>query len=221
MSVEKTDGTVQHRPSMSGGAPARERALRKQGRDTMRRLLDAGRTAFSEMSYHQVRVADVVKIAKTSHGTFYLYFSNKEDLFKALARDAMHDVEELAERFPMVLPSPAGHAALRSWIQEYGDLYATHSAVIRLLTQPDTVGEDLWTDGIDILGKLSKAMTTAMADAGRDAHSAELTALSCLMMIERMNFVQSLRHLITLERDEVTDKLTDITFAAFLSTPMR
>ena len=50
--------------------------LRSQGRRTMRKLLDAAMVAFDQRGYHQTRVNDIVDIAKTSHGTFYLYFSN-------------------------------------------------------------------------------------------------------------------------------------------------
>jgi AcrR family transcriptional regulator len=42
-----------------------------------------------------VSVDDVVRRAQTSHGTFYLYFSNKEDLFKALLRDALHPLRRI------------------------------------------------------------------------------------------------------------------------------
>src|SRR5579859_4736019 len=55
------------------GAPASKRVLRTQGRRTMRKLLDATMVAFEERGYHNTRVNDVVEIAKTSHGTFYLY----------------------------------------------------------------------------------------------------------------------------------------------------
>ena len=70
------------------GGPAARRALRSQGRRTMRRLLDAGMKAIDERGYHATRVQDVVDIANTSHGTFYLYFSNKEDLVRALTMEA-------------------------------------------------------------------------------------------------------------------------------------
>ena len=52
----------------------------------MQKLLDAGLAEFDERGFQAVRVDDVVRRAKISHGTFYLYFSNKEDLFKALLR---------------------------------------------------------------------------------------------------------------------------------------
>ena len=53
----------------------------------MRKLLDAGVEIFAQRGFHAARVDDIVKLAKTSHGTFYLYFSNKEELFRALAQE--------------------------------------------------------------------------------------------------------------------------------------
>src|SRR5919197_5772335 len=89
---------------LRGGAPAQERELRAQGRKTMRKLLDAGRIVFEQRGYHAARVDDVVKMARTSHGTFYLYFSNKEDLFRALAEDTMVEMAALADEIGPIAP---------------------------------------------------------------------------------------------------------------------
>src|SRR5260370_8206350 len=124
----------QPQASLGGGAPARERHLRAQGRATMRKLLGAGRDAFDQRGFHAVRVDDVVKAARTSHGTFYLYFANKEDLFKALARNALHDMEVIAAEFPRVTPDDPGRAALGPWVQRSCYAYATHATVIRILS---------------------------------------------------------------------------------------
>ena len=56
------------------------RPLRTRGRETRDRLLDAGATVFAERGFHAARVDDIVKLAATSHGTFYLYFENIEAL---------------------------------------------------------------------------------------------------------------------------------------------
>ncbi len=81
------------RLSRRGGIPAQERELGAQGRQTMRRLLDAGMAEFDQNGLQAVRVDDIVRRARTSHGTFYLYFKNKEDLFRvhdvAAARQAL------------------------------------------------------------------------------------------------------------------------------------
>ena len=65
----------------------------------MRQLLDAGGEVFATKGYYAARVDDIVKLAETSHGTFYLYFANKEELFRALAAevsDEMHDARRNA-----------------------------------------------------------------------------------------------------------------------------
>src|SRR5437660_7425132 len=78
------------------GTPAQARELRAQGRKTMRKLLDAGLRVFGERGFHAARVDDIVRAARTSHGTFYLYFANKEDLLRALAVECAHEMDALA-----------------------------------------------------------------------------------------------------------------------------
>src|SRR5690348_5152841 len=95
------------RASLGGGRPAQDRELRAQGRQTLQNLLDAGLAEFDEKGFQAVRVDDIVRRAQISHGTFYLYFSNKEDLFKALLRDALHDMAVVTDAFPVVTRNEA------------------------------------------------------------------------------------------------------------------
>src|SRR5438552_14135727 len=86
-------GSARARPA----APGQTRELRARGKLTMRKLLDAGAQVFATKGYYATRVDDIVKVARTSHGTFYLYFSNKEDLFRALAGEVADAMRALAE----------------------------------------------------------------------------------------------------------------------------
>jgi AcrR family transcriptional regulator len=204
------------RPSLGGGAPAQERERRAQGRETVRKLLEAGMIEFEERGFHGVRVDDVVRRAKTSHGTFYLYFSNKEDLFKALLRDALHDMEIISGEFPVVTRDDAGRAALRAWVRAFGDAYAAHATVIRILSQADLVPEEVFGDGLQLLFGLAEAITTGMTAAARGTgqpEHAELTALACLMMLERVNYLLSAE--VKLPKEEMADRIAAIMFAAF------
>jgi AcrR family transcriptional regulator len=264
------------RPSLGGGRPAQDRELRAQGRQTVRRLLEAGLAEFDERGFQAVRVDDIVRRARTSHGTFYLYFANKDDFFKALLRDALHDMGVITDAFPVVTRNDAGRAALRQWVHTFCETYAAHAAVIRILSQAELVGEEVWGDGLQLLFRLAEAITQGMtaaaphglsptpaegadrqdagqgvADDGRatvdgrapgegqapgDGHApgdgqagdepadrqtaapaehAELTAVACLLMLERVNYLLSVE--VRLPREEMVDRLTAIMFAAFHS----
>jgi AcrR family transcriptional regulator len=204
-------------PSHGGGVPARDRELRAQGRATVKRLLDAGMIEFEERGFHGVRVDDVVRRAGISHGTFYLYFSNKEDLFKALLLDALRDMETIAGDFPVVTRDEAGKTVLRRWVRQFFDVYAAHATVIRILSQADLVPEEVYGDGLQMLFSISEAMTTGMTAAsraaGRQPEHVELTALACLMMLERVNYLLSAE--VKLPVDEMANRIADIMFAAF------
>src|ERR1700759_435233 len=216
------DGQPRSRPpSHGGGAPSRARALRAPGRAPVKRLLDAGMIEFEERGFHGVRVDDVVRRAGISHGTFYLYFATKEDLFKALLRDALHDMEVIAGDFPVVTREEAGITVLRRWVRQFFDVYAAHATVIRILSQADLVPEEVYGDGLQMMFGSSEAMTTgktaASRHAGQEPDHVELTAVACLMMLERINYLLSAE--VKLPFDEMANRIADIMFAAFGPSP--
>src|ERR1700685_1577783 len=205
------------RPSLGGGAPAQDRELRAQGRETGRRLLEAGMVEFENRGFHGVRVDDVVRRAGISHGTFYLYFSNKEDLFNALLRDALHDMEIVAGDFPVATSDQTGLNVLRRWVRKFFSAYATHATIIRILSSADLVPEEVYGDGLRLFFSIAEAMTTGMTAAaeagGGDQEHSELTACACLMMLERVNYLISTD--VQLPVEEMSDRIADIMFAAF------
>ncbi len=138
----------------------------------MLRLLEAGLAEFDERGFQAVRVDDIVRRARTSHGTFYLYFANKDDLFKALLRDALDDMGVITDAFPVVTRNDAGRTALRQWVHSFCETYAAHAAVIRILSQADLVGEEVWGDGLQLLFRLAEAITQGMTAASPLWHAA-------------------------------------------------
>ena len=107
---------------------------------------------FAAKGYHAARVDDVVKLAQTSHGTFYLYFANKEDLFRALAgRGRRARCRKLAESLEPLRPGDRGRRALRDWIQRFADLYEHYGAVIRAWTEAEIGGSEFGRLGTDVL----------------------------------------------------------------------
>ena len=212
----RTARKAQGRPSLGGGTPAQDRELRAQGRETVRKLLDAGTFEFEERGFAGVRVDDVVKRAGISHGTFYLYFANKEDLFKALLKDALHDMEIVTGDFPVVTADETGLRLLRAWVRKFSAAYAAHGTVLRTLSSANAQ-MDMFADGLQLFASLTEAMTTGMTAAavaaGHQQDNAELTAFACIMMIERVNFVMTTE--VQLPEELMADKIADILFAAF------
>jgi AcrR family transcriptional regulator len=76
-------------------------ARRKEARP--QELLSAALDLFVERGYLATRLDDVAKNAGVSKGTLYLYFTNKEDLFKAVVREnvvpVLGEAEETVDRF--------------------------------------------------------------------------------------------------------------------------
>ena len=206
----------QGRPSLGGGTPAQDRELRAQGRETVRKLLEAGIIEFEERGFQGVRVDDVVQRAGISHGTFYLYFSNKEDLFQALLRDTLHDMEVLGGDFPVVTSDGTGLKVLRQWVRKFFSAYARHSTVLRTLSSANAPGE-VFADALRLFYSITEAITTGMTAAaeaaGNHQENSELTAFACLMMLERVNFVATTE--VQLPTEEMADRIADIMFAAF------
>lgn len=212
------------RPSMRGGRRAKGRDLGAQGLQTLKRLLEAGLAEFCDKGYQAVRVEDIVLRAKTSHGTFYLYFESKDDLFSTLLRDVLQDMTALADDFPVFTSNEVGENALRAWVARFCGTYAAHAAVIRIVSQAEIVSEEVWQAGLDVLQRLARSIAQGMTAARSALHpygpgagdGAELTAVACVTMLERINYLLSVG--VQLPAEEITDRIAEIIVAAFRET---
>ncbi|MGA8717713.1 MAG: TetR/AcrR family transcriptional regulator [Solirubrobacteraceae bacterium] len=63
-------------------------ATKRTSGPTRERLLVAARESFAKLGFASTRVADIVALAGTSHGTFYTYFDGKRDALLALTEQA-------------------------------------------------------------------------------------------------------------------------------------
>jgi AcrR family transcriptional regulator len=196
-------------PAADAPAPviAQGRELRARGRRTMQRLLDAGAAVFAEKGYHAARVDDVVKKAKTSHGTFYLYFASKEDLFRALAISVATEMAALAGDFPPIVPGPDGRAALRTWLGRFNDLYETSGAVIRTWTEAEMSDSEFGRIGGDLVIEFTARIAARIRPAGPDLDP-QVAAMALVALVERTCYYRATGTLRT-GRDTMLDTLAD------------
>lgn len=211
MARDRADGSPRTARPATGGEPAQARELRARGKRTLRSLLDAGERVFAERGYHAARVDDIVKLARTSHGTFYLYFSNKEDLFRTLVGEVAADMEALASRLPAISPGGDGRAELAAWISEFCELYARSGRVIRAWTEAEITSSELGRVGEGVLGGFSAALAARLAGARRDGFEPQVAALAIVAMLERLNYYALTRQ-VDLPRDVLVRTLTDVTY---------
>jgi AcrR family transcriptional regulator len=69
--------------------------------------------------YHDARVDDIVAAAGVSHGTFYRYFDNKDDFFRALAEAASSRMIDLVDELALDAPPDQLRSWLRRWLAAY------------------------------------------------------------------------------------------------------
>ena len=193
-----------------GGTPAQGRQLRRQGRETLRRLTEAAIVVLHDRGYHATRVDDIVKLAKTSHGTFYLYFASKEDLFLALVADVTAEMRDLADTMPAIRSSRAGYDDLRVWLGRFYDLYEHYHPVIRAWTDANTDNVQLARTGARVLGRFSDQLVRRISEVDQSPVGDPRTAaLAMVAMVERASFYAVVR-MVPVDREHLLDELTGI-----------
>ncbi len=216
-SAKGSGGTPRARRAASTTARSRARAeggpdreLRARGQRTMRLLLDAGAEVFATKGYFAARVDDVVKVARTSHGTFYLYFSNKEDLFAALAAEVTGEMQALAEDLGPLEAGPAGEKALREWIERFVDLYARYGPVIRAWTEAEIDSHEFGRLGNEVLISFTRVLTQRITRVAPPDLDPTIAAVALVAMLERLNYY-SLAGQVRTDRDGMVTTLASAT----------
>jgi len=98
-------GTVYDRTVMSKG-----RAASGTGSTERRQqLLEAARTLFAEKGYHETTVDDITRAADVAKGTFYLYFSEKREIYLEVIRSFLTLIKHFVDLVTEQTPSPADY----------------------------------------------------------------------------------------------------------------
>jgi AcrR family transcriptional regulator len=88
-------------------------------------LLAAALAQFVERGYAATRLEDVARHAGVSKGTLYLYFANKEELFKAVVRDNIVVTIGEAEQDAAAFDGPSGELLGTLLMRWWTEIWAT------------------------------------------------------------------------------------------------
>jgi AcrR family transcriptional regulator len=162
----------------------------------MSKLLDAGLLVLTERGYHAARVDDIVRVADMSHGTFYLYFANKEDLFRALASECATEMTALAATLGPITADAAGREELARWLAQFLATYRRYGAVVRAWMEDQVVDRELLRVGLKAFAAINTNLRKRLEEAG-PAHLKDPQAATAAMlaMVERLAYFTSSREL--------------------------
>jgi AcrR family transcriptional regulator len=109
--------------------------LSKRAVNTVTGLADAGAGQFRARGYRSTSVDDIVEAADVARGTFYKYFTDKQDLLTAVGAEIYEAGRTFAERIAHLDPLD-DEATLRQWVATYVEFYDRYSGCI-----------DAWAEG--------------------------------------------------------------------------
>src|SRR5216683_2482285 len=96
---------------------------------TEARVLQAAEKVFGDNGYANATIAEVVELAQVSRGAFYLYFDNKDDVFKTLV------ARVIADLFGVTTQRSSGSIRNRveTSTRNYLEAFRRHRQVLRCL----------------------------------------------------------------------------------------
>ena len=183
----------------------------------MRRLLDAGMRVFADRGFHAARVDDIVRAARTSHGTFYLYFTNKEQLLRALATECGLEMSGLAATLGPVGLEEEGYAELRAFLGRFFTTYRRYGPVIRAWMEGHVDDRAVSALGVRSFTDIATTLGRRMRDAGVTADDASISALMALL--ERFAYFLVSRRL-DFDSDAMLDTVSRMVHRGFFAAPV-
>jgi AcrR family transcriptional regulator len=145
------------------------RALSARGTRTRQRVLEAAEAVFAEHGYHDASVVKITEAAGVGQGTFYLYFTSKQEVFDELVRDLNRRV-----RHAMKEASSQGHTRLEAELlgfRAYFHFTAEHPALYRIIRQAEFVSPEMLRYHYE---RLSAGYVKALREASTGGEIADL-----------------------------------------------
>jgi AcrR family transcriptional regulator len=123
-------------PDISGlSITERTASLSNRAVNTVTALAEAGAAQFRVRGYRSTSVDDIVEAADVARGTFYKYFSDKQDLLAAVGAEIYGAGMAFADRMGDVDPVD-DESTLRQWLATYVEFYGRYQGCI-----------DVWAEG--------------------------------------------------------------------------
>ncbi len=152
-----------------------------RGIKTRANILKAAEQVFGNKGFHAASISEITQVAEVSQGTFYIYFPDKEEAFRAL-------VEFMGQETQAYIRGRTAGAqtrleAERLGLQAFLSFVAEHKNLYRIVLESLFVDEAIYRTYFSNFGALYQSRLDAAADNGEiTAGDTEVRAW-CLMGI--------------------------------------
>jgi AcrR family transcriptional regulator len=161
-----------------------------KGERTRARLLSAAETVFARDGFSAARVADIAREAGVSHGSFYTYFTSKEDIFSVTAHELVETI------YAAMTVTDGGRTVaerVRSANRRYFEVYADHVGMLSVIEQVATFNPEMRELRLDLrrrfMGRLTNAIERIAHENPEIALDPRIAANALGGMIDNFAFV--------------------------------
>lgn len=132
-------------------------------------ILEAALRVFGEKGYHATNIADIARVLRMGHGTFYRYYQNKLDIFRSVISHVVARVSEaLIDEGPGEAQDLAAyHAQVERIATRLTTLFSEETRLARLLFVEAVGIDDELTRQLDEAYEVFASMTEAYLRNGQ------------------------------------------------------
>ncbi|MBF6987305.1 MULTISPECIES: TetR/AcrR family transcriptional regulator [Cupriavidus] len=123
-----------------------------RGQKTRAALLRAAEKVFGEKGYYAASISEITQEAKVAMGTFYLYFKDKEDIFRALVGHMLELVRTHLRKH--VANAASQMEAERLGLKAFLSFVSRHKNLYRIVLDSYSVDETIYSSYFQVFAEL-------------------------------------------------------------------
>jgi AcrR family transcriptional regulator len=185
-------------------------AQQRRTEATKSALLAAARAVLQERGYARATVAQIVRAAGRAHGTFYLYFDNKEEIYSALLEEMWRSLKDQSR---MVWRHDTPLESVRVTVDRYVAAAEENVDLWRLLDDMSATNRRFLTirdeQRRQFARKIARGIEGSLSQATLDGMNTEIVAELLAGMVDEACSVRFLRGR-SWPREELVDHLVTI-----------
>lgn len=132
----------------------------KRGQARRAQILDAAEQVIGERGFSAASIADITRGAETALGTFYIYFSSKEDVFHELVLEMGRTTRAMVAG--AIAKAPDRLTAERAGLEAFLKFVAARPALYRIVEEARFVDPDAYRD---YFSGFAEAYSTGLREA--------------------------------------------------------